>query len=131
MVRKHYDTTSHKIKRITASLIALLLLAATGLAIGLHSHRAGAQQAHFPLNSVVATTTILNLRDQPAMSGATVVTMPANAMAMVIGGPFNDSWYWLDYNGTFGYALGRYLTPVNEKYTPVPAPTPTTVPAIP
>lgn len=102
-------------------MVLLLMLPAIGAWISTGSNRVYAQQVSFPLNSTVATTTTLNLRDQPAMSGATVVTMPVNGMARVIGGPFNESWYWLDYNGAFGYALGRYLTLVDDKYTPAPA----------
>ena len=35
--------------------------------------------------------------------------MPVNARAVVMGGPFNEFWYWLNYNGVTGYASGKYL----------------------
>src|SRR5207253_630203 len=86
-----------------------------------------AQSGAFPLNSVVATTTAVNLRDQPDAGSATVIILPVNAQAIVIGGPFNDAWYWLDSNGVKGYVSGRYLVLVDDNYTPIPVQTPTGV----
>ena len=95
--------------------------------------QAQAQATTFPLNTVVATITGLTLRDQPGVTGAAVTVMPVNARAIVIGGPFNDYWYWLDYNGTQGYASGKYLVIVDDKYTPIPteAVAPTSTPGVP
>jgi hypothetical protein len=82
----------------------------------------------FPLGSVVAATTGVNLRDQPMASGAKVAEMKVNERAIVIGGPFNDGWYWLDFKGAPSYANGSLLALVDDKYTPVPLETPTTAP---
>jgi hypothetical protein len=46
--------------------------------------------------------------------------MPANARAIVLGGPFNDNWYWLSYNSSLGYASSKYLVQADGKFTPVP-----------
>src|SRR5438105_3863341 len=119
MFGKRHSIASLTSKSFVVAAATLLLLLA-----GLKPAPARAQSAPFSLNSEVATTTVLNLRDQPDMAGSTVATMPVNSHAIVIGGPFNDYWYWLDYDGTLGYALSRYLTPVNDTYTPVAAPTP-------
>src|SRR5205823_4932898 len=101
-----------------SGLLSLLLLGALAGAWA-PARTTQAQAATFSLNSVVATITGVNLRDQPSASGAGVTIMPVNARAIVIGGPFNDNWYWLNYNGTQGYASGKYLVLVDDKYTPV------------
>src|SRR3954468_961611 len=100
-------------------LSAILSFLALGIVSGLASQPTHAQAAAFPLYSAVATTTGLNLRDQPSVDGAPVATLPVNARAIVMGGPFNDIWYWLDYNGLRGYASGKYLVLVDDKWTPV------------
>lgn len=96
--------------------------------------QAQAQARSFALGSVVAATVNTALRDQPADSPA-IAQMPTNARAIVIGGVFNDGWYWLDYNGTQGYVQGKSLALVDDKYTPVPeqtaTPTSTKVPPTP
>ncbi len=83
-----------------------------------------AQEQRLALNSPAATTASAPLREQPASDGAVITTMPVNARSIVMGGPFNDNWYWLDYNGTRGYTQGRFLVVVDDKYTPIPATTP-------
>jgi hypothetical protein len=110
-------------KAILLATFTCTLLLAAGL-LGPGVGRASAQEARFPLNSVVATTTGLNLRSQPDVSGGTVVAMPVNARATIVGGPFNELWYWLDYNGARGYASRKYLVLVDDKYTPVSTETP-------
>jgi hypothetical protein len=50
--------------------------------------------------------------------------MPLNAQAKVVGGPFNDGWYWLEYNGQRAYAHGRTLVLVDANYRPAPTPAP-------
>src|SRR4051794_1675555 len=60
------------------------------------SGTASAQGTTFTLGSVVATNKATVLRDQPSATGAKVMDLPVNAQAMVMGGPFNDGWYWLD-----------------------------------
>src|SRR5438876_8068194 len=106
-------------------LVALLSLVAV---TGPGEPATHAQAAAIPLGSVVATTTGLTLREQPAADGPSLAVMPVNARAVVLGGPFNDNWYWLDYNGIKGYVNGKYLAIVDENYTPVPIQTPTTAP---
>lgn len=131
----------HKIgllRREATAFIAVALLAILALGLGIsYIDKPGvttsyAQQGQqFALNSVVAATTGIGLRDQPSPSmGQIVVTMPVNAQAIVVGGPFNGGWYWLEYNGAKAYANGQYLTQVDEHYTPVPlaTPSPTSVP---
>src|SRR4051794_25450561 len=123
-----FSQTLHKGRFFVFGSVALFALLAIITLLGLGAPRASAQTASFPLSSVVATTTGVNLRDQPDAAGRPIVAMPVNARAMVVGGPFNDAWYWLDYNGTRGYASGRYLVLVDEHYTPVPAGSPTAQP---
>jgi hypothetical protein len=73
----------------------------------------------FDLGSVVATTTQTELKDQPMDSGTKLLDMPVNAQAVVLGGPFNDGWYWLNFNSTQGYAQAKYLVLVDANYQPV------------
>lgn len=85
---------------------------------------AEAQGQRLALSSVAATNASTPLREQPAADGAVITTLPVNARSIVMGGPFNDNWYWLDYNGTRGYTQGRFLVTVDDKWTPVPVTTP-------
>jgi uncharacterized protein YgiM (DUF1202 family) len=85
-------------------------------------------ERRFSLHSPVATIARTELRDQPAADGTVLTILPINARATVIGGPFNDGWYWLEYNSRRGYAPGRYLVQVDENYTPVPEVTDTPTP---
>src|SRR5437762_5405889 len=75
--------------------------------------------AKFDLGSVVATTAQTELKDQPLDSGTKLLDMPVNAQAVVLGGPFNDGWYWLNFNDTQGYAQAKYLVLVDANYKPV------------
>src|SRR5947207_2687791 len=100
----HRSFSLHNKIEKAAILSALLSFLLLGAAFGLAPRPTHAQAANFPLFSPVATTTGLNLREQPSVDGATVATLPVNARAIVMGGPFNDVWYWLDYNGLRGYA---------------------------
>lgn len=110
-------------------LALVVLMALVGLggpaSLGAREASASAQTPTFALSSVVATTTGLNLRDQPAADGQTIVVMPINTKAVVIGGPFNDGWYWLSFDDKKGYALGKYLVLVDERWTPLATETPT------
>jgi hypothetical protein len=109
-------------------LVALLIAGAFALAgLGATPTRA-AQEQRFALNSPVATIASVVLREQPSASSSELATMPVNARAVVIGGPFNDGWYWLSYTGITGYANGKDLVQVDENYKPVTLETPT-VPA--
>jgi hypothetical protein len=109
------------------ALLALMTLVGLAAPAGLGASEANAQSERFALGSQVATITGLNLREQPSADGATILAMPVNARSTVIGGPFNDGWYWLQYGESRGYALGRYLVIVDDKWTPVPSETPTPV----
>ena len=72
-------------------------------------HQTAAAQAgpQYALSSVIATITGVNLRDQPAASGSVITVLPVNTRALVKGGPFNDNWYWIDADGTLGYAKAQ------------------------
>lgn len=108
-----------------AVLVALLVAGAFALAsLGPAPARA-AQEQRFGLNSPVATIANVILREQPSASSEELATMPVNARAVVMGGPFNDGWYWLSYSGMTGYANGKDLVQVDENYKPVPLETPT------
>jgi hypothetical protein len=120
MFRKHHSTTSRIARLVTSAVIGLVLLLVAGNLARLSLGQVYAQSAPLALDSTVTTTTTLNLRDQPSMTGSTVATMQVNARAIVIGGPFNDYWYWLDFEGTTGYALGRYLVVVYDNNTTGP-----------
>ncbi len=112
-----------------ASLLALVALA-LGLFVG-NGGVAGAQgQGPYAINSLVAARVATHLLDQPAAGSAIVTQMPLNAQALVLGGPFNDGWYWLDYSGARGYASVQVLVLVDQNYTPVPTETPTSQPTI-
>lgn len=116
-----------KTKIAMAIALFALLLASVAISVGAGKVSAQSAAPHFTLNSVVATTTGLNLRDQPSASGKTVAVLPLNAQAIVAGGPFNDGWYWLNYKGTKGYANGVYLVVVDASYKPIPTATATSV----
>jgi len=93
------------------------------------SNIADAQAASkFGLGSTVATNGATQLRDQPAASGTVVLQLPVNAQAMVIGGPFNDGWYWLDFEGNQGYVNAKSLVTVDVNWKPIAEATPTSAP---
>jgi L,D-transpeptidase catalytic domain len=96
-----------------------LLLFCLGAVAAHTTQDAYAQQARFPIGSTVAVTSPVRLLEQPAADGGLVAAMPVNAQATVLGGPFNDGWYWLEYGLLRGYALGSYFTLVDANYTPV------------
>src|SRR5437763_11828141 len=100
---RHTKQYAARRKALFSVLVALVAIITFGVLAASGTGQAHAQQARqFGLNTVVATTTGLNLRDQPAVNGQVVTSMPANARAIVLGGPFNDAWYWLNYNGFYG-----------------------------
>ena len=121
---KHTGRMGSGLAAIAVLLVALFAALAAGPATPAQAQEA----ARFPLGSVVAATTGVNLRDQPMASGAKVAEMKVNERAIVTGGPFNDGWYWLDYKGTMAYAAGSLLVLVDERYTPVPEGTPSVSP---
>jgi lipoprotein-anchoring transpeptidase ErfK/SrfK len=103
-----------------AVLAAVLVVLFAAFAAGTAAPAQAQDTPRFPLGSVVAATTGVNLRDQPMADGAKVAEMKVNERAIVAGGPFNNGWYWLEYKGTLAYAAGSLLVLVDEKYTPVP-----------
>src|SRR5436190_2788171 len=123
MLRIHRSTNPSMHKKTLFSTSLLLVLLA-GAFLWPSANAPSALAATFPLNGVVSTTTGVNLREQPSAASAIVAMMPINARAVVIGGPFNATWYWLDYNGTKAYANGNYLVLADDKFTPAPTTTP-------
>jgi len=109
----------------------LMLGLLVGLIAGVGSSNVQAQEQRLPIDNVVAAIVETNLWEQPADSPV-ITKLPVNSRAIVIGGPFNGDWYWLDYNLVRGYVQGRDLVLVDDKYTPVPpqtaTPTSTRVP---
>jgi len=111
--------SGNKVKQYSAiTSLATLILA---IMIGWGVTVAGAQaQTRFPLSSPVATTAKVDLLEQPMAGSKVTSTLLVNARGLVLGGPFNEGWYWLDFNGTKGYAMGTSLILVDSRYTPVP-----------
>jgi len=110
------------------SVALLLTVSLLGSAFGPGTQTAAAQAGpQFALSSVIATINGVNLRDQPAASGSVITVLPVNTRALVKGGPFNDNWYWIDADGTLGYAQGRNFVQVDANYTPVATETSTPV----
>lgn len=109
-----------------------LLLATLALAIFAgNGGKVASAQRTFPLDTPVATTARTNLLDQPSGAGTLVAVMPTNSRAIVIGGPFNNGWYWLEYNEFRGYAEGKVLVAVDANYQPIAEATATNPPAPP
>ena len=128
LLSRHQESKNRRkiIAAPTLAIMALMLWAVLGL--GASAGAAQAQQTVLPLGSTGATIAPTTLYDTPAADGKVVATMPVNAQAKVVGGPFNEGWYWLDYKGTMGYALNKTLVLVDGNYKPVPLVTPTPVP---
>lgn len=112
-----------------AAVMVLLASIMAGVLGGSNVTPAAAQGKQFGIGTVVATIANTELQDQPAANSAVVVTLPVNTRGMVLGGPFNEGWYWLNVNGAQGYARGDMLVSVDDNYTPIPLVTPTTLPA--
>ncbi|HEX9991269.1 MAG TPA: L,D-transpeptidase [Chloroflexia bacterium] len=109
---------------MAALMFAVALIVVASLA-GQGAGQAHAQEgARIEIKSEVATIADTNLLGQPAEDGPVVANMPVNSRAIVIGGPFNDGWYWLDYSGVQGYAHRKSLVLVDANYRPVPSATP-------
>ena len=119
---------SHRNRKRLATLFALMLMVTT--ALGVLGNTARAQSvANFALRSTVATTAPTDLREQPSATGASLAQLPVNAKAMVLGGPFNDGWYWVSYNAANGYIDGSGLVLVDANWKPIKVSTPTPVPS--
>jgi len=74
--------------------------------------------------STQKTTTTLNIRSTPSISGKVVGTIPKGASATVTGAVSNG-WYPVSYKSVKGWASAKYLTATGAK-TATAAPTPTT-----
>jgi lipoprotein-anchoring transpeptidase ErfK/SrfK len=106
--------------KVSYAAILAVVAVLFGVAIASGGTASAQDTPRYDLGSLVATKAITPLLDQPASSGAKLTDMPVNAQAIVLGGPFNDGWYWLNYNGTQGYAQAQNLVPVDANYQPVP-----------
>jgi hypothetical protein len=106
-------------------VIALALLGALAVLTGGGAAVVSAQEERLPLGGTAATTAPTVMLESPEAGARRVITLTLNAQATVLGGPFNDGWYWLDFRGTTGYAQRQTLTLVDDDYRPVPLETPT------
>jgi lipoprotein-anchoring transpeptidase ErfK/SrfK len=103
-------------------MLALVMSSALG-AFGTGSVRA--QEARrFAIGTIVATNANTSLLDQPSAGSAVLTPLPVNTKGMVLGGPFNEGWYWLEVNANRGYVQDSQLVEVNESWTPIPLETP-------
>jgi hypothetical protein len=108
-----------------ATLAIVMAIMMLGSLVGQETGRAYAQEdTRIEIKSEVATIADTNLLGQPAEDGPVVANMPVNSRAIVIGGPFNEGWYWLDYSVAQGYAHRKSLALVDANYRPVPSATP-------
>lgn len=78
-----------------------LVMLAFSAVVGLHSATAA---------SSYIDTDVLNLRDDAGVWGNVITEMYQGDAITVIDGPTDDGWYYIDYNGTEGWAWGGYLT---------------------
>jgi lipoprotein-anchoring transpeptidase ErfK/SrfK len=111
-------------------MLALVMSSALS-AVG--TGRAQAQEARrFGIGTAVATNSNTNLLDQPTAGSNPLLQLPVNTRGIVLGGPFNEGWYWLEVGTNRGYVQDSQLVEVNENWTPIavetPRPTDTAVP---
>jgi hypothetical protein len=59
--------------------------------------------------STTIDTDELNLRDEPGTYGAVLTKMWQDEEVEVLDGPTEDGWYYVNYDGTEGWAYGGYL----------------------
>lgn len=109
---------------VVAALCLLAMLFAGALMGGLGASSALAQPEvrHLPLGGTAAAIAPTDLLDNPTSGSRKLAPLPLNAQAKVLGGPFNDGWYWLQYNDLRAYTHGRNLVVVDANYKPVPPP---------
>jgi len=81
----------------------------------------GLGTAHAASDAYVATDS-LYLRSDPSTAGAVLDEMAFGAYVAVIDGPTNDNWYFVDFQGTQGWALGDYLSFGEVPQSPVDGP---------
>lgn len=134
-----YSNGTKKNKRGAAYIVATIAMLALVMSSALGAFGTGRVQAQearrFNIGTLVATNTNTNLLDQPAAGSAALLALPVNTKGLVLGGPFNDGWYWLEVDANRGYVQDRQLVEVNETWTPIaletPRPTDTPVPVRP
>src|SRR4051794_34751652 len=56
------------------------------------------------------STDALYLRSDPITSGSVINEMTYGSYVAVIDGPTDDGWYFVDFDGTQGWAFGDYLS---------------------
>jgi hypothetical protein len=110
--------------RVLAATLFLLSVLFAGVFGGGQGERSALAQSErwLPLSGTVATIAQTDLMDNPTAGGVKLASMPVNAQAKVLGGPFNDGWYWIHYNDIRAYANGKNLVVVDANYKPVPPP---------
>jgi uncharacterized protein YraI len=69
----------------------------------------------------------LNLRDAPSIIGSVLTQIPNGAAVHVVDA-YDDTWYYVSYNGYGGYSMARYLIGATPSPTPTPYPVPTVTP---
>lgn len=112
---------------LIGALALCALVLGVALAVGQGSGVAMAQgqdTRHLPHGGTAATIAQTDLLDQPQAGAGVVATMPLNAQAKVLGGPFNEGYWWVEYRGLKGYAPGKNLVVVDGNYRPVTPATP-------
>ncbi|MDQ6693638.1 MAG: L,D-transpeptidase family protein [Chloroflexota bacterium] len=110
--------------------IAVLALFCMGLlavcaAPGVSAQQANYLQAGYPYGSTVVARNTVSLLARPATSSARVGSMPANARATVLGGPYSGGWYLVVYGRVRGYVSAGSLAPLASSSTLPPATQPT------
>ena len=68
----------------------------------------------------------LNLRDYPSTDGNVIAAIPFGAQVTVDTGFVGSSWSHIQYNGTYGYCMSRYLNDNKPNPNPNPTSAPTT-----
>lgn len=107
-------------KKILAFILAVLLM--TGVFT--------AAMAYTTMYVYTANGKPLNLRDAPSIIGSVLTQIPNGASVHVINA-YDDTWYYVSYNGYGGYSMARYLVYGWPTPTPMPTycPVPTVTPA--
>ncbi len=83
-------------------VVLTVLFVSSLLLPGIHSARAA--------SDAYVATDALYLRNDPSTDGAVLDKMAFGAYVTVIDGPTADNWYYVDFQGTQGWALGDYLS---------------------
>ncbi|HEY0071597.1 MAG TPA: L,D-transpeptidase family protein [Chloroflexia bacterium] len=115
-------------RRGAAYVVAFIGMLALVMSSALGAFGTGRAQAQavkqFGIGTAVATNTNTSLSDQPAAGSTPLLQLPVNTRGMVLGGPFNEGWYWLEVGSNRGYVQDSQLVEVNENWTPIALETP-------